>query len=198
MRFELSNTSKLSVFESVFVLILTYGHESCVMTERVLSQVQAAQMGFCKESRVWHFATKCAVLKFVKPWMSSHFSESRDSCVGSDVWPEWPRKDWRGKWGPPRTKWRDRISDFPWSRLGVEPEEFIWDCCCPWRNCISNPPGAAAPAILPRQKADMKMNDFRNISQLGVLSFVRKAHDMAHAHPECPLWEGWKKTLATV
>jgi len=45
---ELSNTSKLSVFKSVFVSILTYGHESWVMTERILSQVQAADMGFLR------------------------------------------------------------------------------------------------------------------------------------------------------
>ena len=36
---ELPNTAKLSVFVSVFVLILTsgYGHESGVMTERILT-----------------------------------------------------------------------------------------------------------------------------------------------------------------
>jgi len=41
---ELSNTVKLSVIGSVFVPILIYGHESWVLTERILSQVQAAQM----------------------------------------------------------------------------------------------------------------------------------------------------------
>ena len=38
---ELSNTVKLSVFESVFVPILTYGHESWVMTERIYSGASA-------------------------------------------------------------------------------------------------------------------------------------------------------------
>ena len=33
---------KLSVFRSVFVPVLTYGHECWVMTEKVRSQVQAA------------------------------------------------------------------------------------------------------------------------------------------------------------
>ena len=32
---ELSNTAKLSVFESIFLPILTYGHESWVMTKRI-------------------------------------------------------------------------------------------------------------------------------------------------------------------
>jgi len=34
-----SNTTKLSVFKSAFVSILTYGQESWVLTERLLSQV---------------------------------------------------------------------------------------------------------------------------------------------------------------
>jgi len=40
---ELSNIAKLSVFESVCVPILTYGHESWLMTERILSQAQASK-----------------------------------------------------------------------------------------------------------------------------------------------------------
>jgi len=45
---ELSNTAELSVFKSVFVPILTYGHESWVMIERILSQVQASEMGILR------------------------------------------------------------------------------------------------------------------------------------------------------
>jgi len=45
---ELSNAAKLSVFISVFVLILTYRHESWAMTETMLSQVQVAEMGFLR------------------------------------------------------------------------------------------------------------------------------------------------------
>jgi len=51
-KLELSNTAKLPVFKSVVVPILTYGRESCVMTERILTQVQAPKMGFCEESTV--------------------------------------------------------------------------------------------------------------------------------------------------
>ena len=47
-KWELSNTAKLSVFKLVFVPILTYGHESWVMTERILFQVQAEVMGFLR------------------------------------------------------------------------------------------------------------------------------------------------------
>jgi len=46
IRQKLSNTSMLSVFKLVYVPILTYGHESCVMTEIVIFQVQAADIGY--------------------------------------------------------------------------------------------------------------------------------------------------------
>ena len=45
---ELSKTAKLSVFKSILVPILTYGHESWLMTERILTQVQATKMGFLR------------------------------------------------------------------------------------------------------------------------------------------------------
>jgi len=64
---QLSNTANLSVFKSVFVPILTYDPESWVMTEIIISQVQAAEMGFCEESMGWHFATKCAAVKNAEP-----------------------------------------------------------------------------------------------------------------------------------
>jgi len=50
---KLSNAVKLSAFKSVFVLILTYGygHESWVMTEKMLTQVQAPKMGFLQSPR---------------------------------------------------------------------------------------------------------------------------------------------------
>ena len=44
MKRELSKTAKLSIFKTVFVPILTYGHKSWVMTDKVRSQVQASKM----------------------------------------------------------------------------------------------------------------------------------------------------------
>ena len=43
---ELSKKAKLSVFRTVIVPVLTYGHESWVKTEKVRSQVQASEMRF--------------------------------------------------------------------------------------------------------------------------------------------------------
>ena len=43
---ELLKNAKLLIFTTVFVSILTYGHESWVMAERVRSQVQASEIRF--------------------------------------------------------------------------------------------------------------------------------------------------------
>ena len=43
---ELCTRAKLSIFRSVYVPILTYGHECWIMNEKVRSPVQAAEMGF--------------------------------------------------------------------------------------------------------------------------------------------------------
>ena len=48
---ELFTTVKFSVFRSVFVPTLTYGRECWVMTERVRSRVQAAEIGFLRKVR---------------------------------------------------------------------------------------------------------------------------------------------------
>jgi len=50
-----------------------YDHEPWVMSERTLSQVQAVTMGFYEKFMGWHFATKCAAVKFVKTRTSIHF-----------------------------------------------------------------------------------------------------------------------------
>jgi len=59
--------AKLSVFKSIFVPILLYGHESWAITERILSQVQAEERrDFCEEFTARHFTTKRATVKFVE------------------------------------------------------------------------------------------------------------------------------------
>ncbi|TWW62684.1 Receptor-type tyrosine-protein phosphatase T [Takifugu flavidus] len=45
---ELSQKTKLSIYRSIFVPTLTYGHELWVMTERTRSRVQAAEMSFLR------------------------------------------------------------------------------------------------------------------------------------------------------
>ena len=45
---ELSRKAKLSIYRSIFVPILTYGHEGWVMTERTRSRIKAAEMSFLR------------------------------------------------------------------------------------------------------------------------------------------------------
>ncbi|KAK3516631.1 hypothetical protein QTP70_022033 [Hemibagrus guttatus] len=45
---ELSRKAKLSIYQSIYVPTLTYGHELWVMTERVRSRIQAAEKSFLR------------------------------------------------------------------------------------------------------------------------------------------------------
>ncbi|KAK3548671.1 hypothetical protein QTP70_016417, partial [Hemibagrus guttatus] len=45
---ELSRKAKLSIYQSIYVPTLTYGHELWVMTEKVRSRIQAAEMSFLR------------------------------------------------------------------------------------------------------------------------------------------------------
>ncbi|KAK3535602.1 hypothetical protein QTP70_017140 [Hemibagrus guttatus] len=49
---ELSRKAKLSIYQSIYVPTLTYGHELWVMTERVRSRIQAAEMSFLRRVAV--------------------------------------------------------------------------------------------------------------------------------------------------
>ena len=104
---------------------------------------------------MWHFATKCAGVKFAKPWISSHFSEWRDpSLVRSAMCPECPRKDWRDQscWLHPRDSGPEIVQGpgvlitLP-TRLGpvLVWSHQTWDYWKPWsisspRVTACNPP----------------------------------------------------------
>ncbi|VDP39228.1 unnamed protein product, partial [Soboliphyme baturini] len=45
---ELSLKTKLSIFKSIFIPVLTYGHESWTVTEKLQTRGQAAEMGFLR------------------------------------------------------------------------------------------------------------------------------------------------------
>ncbi|KAI3371926.1 hypothetical protein L3Q82_006798 [Scortum barcoo] len=50
---ELSRKAKLSIYRSIYVPTLTYGHELWVMTERTRSRIQAAEMSFLRTWGGW-------------------------------------------------------------------------------------------------------------------------------------------------
>ena len=79
MKRESSKKAKLSIFKAVFVPILTYGHESWVMTERMRSLCKRPKRGFYEESKELHCLTRCVALKFENLLTSSrYFSELKD------------------------------------------------------------------------------------------------------------------------
>ena len=146
---ELFSTAKPSVFKLIFVPILTYGHESRVMTERILSQVQAAEMGFlwrvngvtlrnkvrsCQIDKTLNIEAFLRIERSQLRWFG-HMSRMSQDKLARQVLLAAPT----GKWpkGGPRTRWSDYISDLAWPRLGVEPAELSVIACWPWR--ISRP-----------------------------------------------------------
>ena len=65
MKRELLKKAKLSIFKTVFVHILTNGHESLVMIERLRSQEQGSGMiFFFEKSKELNYFTSCVDLRF--------------------------------------------------------------------------------------------------------------------------------------
>ena len=84
MKRELSKKAKLSIFKTVFGLVLTNGRESWVMIERIRSQVQASETRFYKELKGFHSLTRCVALRFENLLTSSrYFSELKDLSLDS-------------------------------------------------------------------------------------------------------------------
>ncbi|KAK3543704.1 hypothetical protein QTP70_027204 [Hemibagrus guttatus] len=134
---ELSRKAKLSIYQSIYIPTLTYGHELWVMTERVRSRIQAAEMSFLLRvagrslrDRVRSSATQEELR--VEPlllhiergqlrWLGHLFRMPLGRLPG-EVFRACPTgKRPRGR---PRTRWRDYVSRLAWERLGVPPEEL--------------------------------------------------------------------------
>ena len=136
MKRELSKNAKLSVFKTIFVPILTYGHESWVMTERVRPQMQASEMRFLRriEGVTLFDKKRSSMIRKslnVEPlllriersqlrWFG-HVSRMPQERL--------PKQSllarMRGKRpvGRPRTRWQDYIENIVWNRLGLRPSE---------------------------------------------------------------------------
>ncbi|MGH2507006.1 MAG: reverse transcriptase domain-containing protein [Ktedonobacteraceae bacterium] len=119
---ELSNTAKLSVFRSIFVPTLTYGHENWVMTERTRSRIQAAEMRFLRgiagltlRDRVRSSAIReglniepllLRIERSQLRWLG-HLLRMPSNRLVQQIWnacPTGPRP--RGR---PRNRWRDQV-----------------------------------------------------------------------------------------
>ena len=134
---ELSRKAKLSIYRSIYVPTLTYGHELWVVTERTRSRVQAAEMSFLRRvaglslrDRVRSSAIRedlrvepllLRVERSQMRWLG-HLIRMPPGRLPGEVFRARPTgKRPRGR---PRTRWRDYVSQLAWERLGVPREEL--------------------------------------------------------------------------
>ncbi len=134
---ELSCKAKLSIYRSIYVPTLTYGHELWVMTERTRSRIQAAEMSFLRRvaGRSLRDRVRSSVTREelrVEPlllhiergqlrWLGHLFRMPPGRLPGK-VFQACPTG--RRSRGRPRTRWRYYVSRLAWERLGVPPEEL--------------------------------------------------------------------------
>ncbi|TWW60624.1 R2 Retrovirus-related Pol polyprotein from type I retrotransposable element [Takifugu flavidus] len=114
---ELSRKAKLSIYRSIFVPTLTYGHELWVMTERTRSRVQAAEMSFLRRVAGLSLRDRRSQMR----WLG-HLVRMPPGRLPGEVFRACPS----GKRPPgrPRTRWRDYVSRLAWERLGIPPDEL--------------------------------------------------------------------------
>nr|XP_054589577.1 uncharacterized protein LOC129153652 isoform X2 [Nothobranchius furzeri] len=135
---ELSRKARLSIYRSIYVPILTYGHELWVVTERTRSRIQAAEMSFLR--RVAGLSLRDRVRSSdireglgVEPlllriersqlrWFG-HLVRMPPGRLPGEVFRACPAV--RRPPGRPRTRWRGYISNLVRERLGVLPEELV-------------------------------------------------------------------------
>ena len=80
---ELSRKAKLSVFKSIFGPILTYGHESWLLTQRVQSEMQ--EMRFLRKIKGVTMFDNFVTLQFEIFSTSSRYSSSRYLSGSNDL-----------------------------------------------------------------------------------------------------------------
>ncbi|KAK3527697.1 hypothetical protein QTP86_034170 [Hemibagrus guttatus] len=134
---ELNRKGKLSIYQSIYVPTLTYGHELWVMTERIRSQIQAAEMSFLRRvaGRYLRDRVRSSVTREefgVEPLLL-HIERVQLRWLGHLFWMppgRLPGEVFRacptGKrpWGRPRTHWRDYVSRVTWEHLRIPPKEL--------------------------------------------------------------------------
>ncbi|KAK3529874.1 hypothetical protein QTP86_007288 [Hemibagrus guttatus] len=134
---ELSQKAKISIYQSIYVPTLTYGHELWVMTERIRSRIQAAEMSFLRRvagrslsNRVRspvareELGVESLLLQIERGqlrWLG-HLFRMPPGHLSGEVFRACPTG--KRPQGKPRTRWRDYVSRLAWECLGVPPEEL--------------------------------------------------------------------------
>ena len=134
---ELSNKTKLSIYKSVYRPILTYGHEQWVMTERMKSRVQAAEMRFLRRiagltlldrirsSDIRETLQVSPLLLWIErsqlKWLGHVIRMPQERLV-KQVYETCPTgKRPRGR---PRRRWKDYIYNIAEEKLGLNKKEI--------------------------------------------------------------------------
>ena len=145
---ELCTKAKLSIFRSVYVPILTYGHECWIMNEKVRSRVQAAEMGFLRRISGLILLDKVKsadireslnieslLLRLERSQLRwyGHVTRMPQERTAKKLLCSTPIG--RRPRGRPRTRWRDYVEDLSWSRLGIPAEHlsFVAEDRDAWR-----------------------------------------------------------------
>ena len=157
---ELSRKAKLSIYRSIYVPTLTYGHELWVVTERTRSRIQAAEMSFLR--RVAGLTLRDRVRSTdireelgVEPlllhversqlrWFG-HLIRMSPGRLPLEVFRARPTG--RRPRGRPRARWRDYISLLAWERLGIPQGELegVAGVKDVWRSLLSLLPPRPGP-----------------------------------------------------
>jgi len=175
-------TAKLLVFKLVYAPIFTCAHESCLLTGRLLSQVQAAEMTFLRRS---HCVTRRDKVRSSETRKTLNvdpiFRIQRSQLQWCDQVTRIPKKDWQCEscWlHPPHgkrprcrqmTRWCDCVSDFAWSCFGVEGAELSETAA---NMRYFEPLGAASPRPPSQRKSKCEMNESINQTYLLLTIFT--------------------------
>jgi exonuclease III len=134
---ELSQKAKISVFNSIYIPTLTYGHETWVMTERIRSRVQAAEMRFLRGvvgvsrlDRVRNTTIRenlqvepllLRIERSLLRWYG-HAIRMPQERIAHQILSAQPSG--RRPRGRPRMRWMDQIQSISCDRLGIPYQEL--------------------------------------------------------------------------
>ncbi|TWW59969.1 hypothetical protein D4764_05G0000590 [Takifugu flavidus] len=116
---ELSRKAKLSIYRSIFVPTLTYGHELWVMTKRQDHGDRVRSSAIREELGVEPLLLR--VERSQMRWLG-HLVRMPPGRLPGEVFRACPSG--RRPPGRPRTRWRDYVSRLAWERLGIPPDEL--------------------------------------------------------------------------
>ncbi|XP_054656606.1 uncharacterized protein LOC129194983 [Dunckerocampus dactyliophorus] len=208
---ELSWKAKLSIYRSIYVPTLIYGHELWVMTERTRSRIQAAEMSILRRvaGLTLRDRVRSSVIREelrVEPLLL-HIERSQLRWLGhlvrmppgrlpGEVFRACPAG--RRPRGRPR---RDYVSQLAWERLGVltvELEEVVRDREV-WASLLRLLPPRPGPGVQRKDNVDNRMSQAKpppaECTQMTVslqwTSFIEHLVDFKRSHRQPPARADW-------